>query len=93
VHQEPQPPKAERHPRGQEPTCHRAGQGAPDDMGRGVESSGARARNRAHAGRRPAQSAAWIAPPAARPSQRSIHTIARALHSARHTFLRDQLPR
>jgi hypothetical protein len=50
AYQEPQPPKAERHPRGQAPTCHRAGQGAPDDTRRGAESSRARARNRAHAG-------------------------------------------
>jgi hypothetical protein len=31
AHQEPQPPKVERHPRGQAPTCHRTSQGAPDD--------------------------------------------------------------
>jgi hypothetical protein len=29
AHQEPQPPKAEKHPQGQVPTCHRPGQGAP----------------------------------------------------------------
>jgi hypothetical protein len=49
AHQKPQPPKIERHPRGQAPTCHRTGQGAPDDTRRRVESSGARARNHAHA--------------------------------------------
>jgi hypothetical protein len=93
VHQEQQPPKAERNPRGQAPTCHRAGQGAPDDTRQGTESSGARARNRAHVGRGPVQSAAWATSPAARPSRRPIHTTSWPLHSVCHSFPRDQLPR
>jgi hypothetical protein len=44
-----QPPKTERYPRSQASTCHRASQGAPDDIGRGAESPGTRARDRAHA--------------------------------------------
>jgi hypothetical protein len=65
THQEPQPPKAERHPRGQAPTCHRASQGAPDDTRQGAESPGTRARDCAHVERRPAQSAARPTPPIA----------------------------
>jgi hypothetical protein len=57
--------------------CNRAGQGALDDTRRGAKSSRARARNRAHVGRGPVQSAAWTAPLAARPSRRSIHTTTR----------------
>jgi hypothetical protein len=49
AHQEPQPPKTERHPRGQAPTCHHASQGAPDDTRRGAESPGARSRDHTHA--------------------------------------------
>jgi hypothetical protein len=40
AHQEPQPPEAERDPRGQAPTYLCAGQGAPDDTRRGAEGSG-----------------------------------------------------
>jgi hypothetical protein len=45
--------KQKENPRGQAPAFFRAGQGAPDDTRRGAEGSGTRARDCAHAARRP----------------------------------------
>jgi hypothetical protein len=54
--------------------CLRASQGAPDDTRRGAEGPRTRARDCAHAARRPARSAARPAPPTARAGRRLIHS-------------------
>jgi hypothetical protein len=92
AHQELQPPKAERNPRGQAPTRLRASQGAPVDTRRRAEGSGTRARDCAHAARRPTRSAERPAPPTACAGRRLIHSLAWTLHPARSSFPRHQLP-
>jgi hypothetical protein len=98
AHQKQPPTEAERNPRSQAPMSHHASQGVSDDTRGGAESSGARARDHAHARRRPIQPATRTprtvcASPAVHSSQRPIHTTARPLHPIRRSFPGDQLSR
>jgi hypothetical protein len=96
AHQKQPPAEAKRDPRSQAPTSHHASQGVSDDTRRGVESSRARARDRAHTRRRPIQPAARTprtvsASLAIHSSQRPIPTTTWPLHSTNRRFPGAQL--